>query len=138
MTLTVEQLVSCMTWAAGNGLSKVTRDIGDSRVTIRRGGAESPVATPDAAPSVTTHAAPQDQGDVPAPLSGICHLAPEPGAPRFVNPGDPVLAGQTLCIIEAMKLMTPVTATGAGTIAAILVGDGDSIEAGSPVMRITS
>lgn len=137
MTLTVEQLVSCMTWAAENGLSKATRDIGHSRVTIRRGGAAGPIAAPATALSVPS-AAPQDQGGVTAPLSGICHLAPEPGAPHFVSLGDPVVAGQTLCLIEAMKLMTPVTATQAGTITAILIEDGDSVEAEHPVMRIAS
>ncbi|MDO5641637.1 MAG: acetyl-CoA carboxylase biotin carboxyl carrier protein subunit [Paracoccus sp. (in: a-proteobacteria)] len=135
MPPTVEQLASCMKWAAANDLKEMVLNIGMSRITILRAGAQGPVEPPPL--RVITTAPHQDQVEIAAPLAGLCYLAPEPGSPPFVNLGDRVAAGQTLCIIEAMKVMTPVTATNAGTVATILVENGDTVPAGTALMRIT-
>lgn len=91
-------------------------------------------------PSVVTDAA-EAEGDkagqtVSAPVFGLLHRSPSPGAPPFVEVGDVVEAGQSLCIIEAMKVFNAVSAQKAGAILRILAGDGQEVEAGQPLMEI--
>jgi len=75
-------------------------------------------------------------GTVKAPMVGIAYLSGEPDTPPFVNVGDTVTEGQTLMLIEAMKTFNPVQATRAGTIAAVLVSDGQPIEFDQPLVTI--
>lgn len=63
------------------------------------------------------------------------HLQPAPGEPVFVQPGQTVLAGQTLCVIEAMKVFNAVLAESDGTVDAVLVESGAEVEAGQPLIR---
>jgi acetyl-CoA carboxylase biotin carboxyl carrier protein len=69
-------------------------------------------------------------GAVVSPMVGVAYLSPEPGAPQFVNIGQPVTAGQTLLLIEAMKTFNQIKAPKAGTVAAILVQSGAPVEYG--------
>jgi acetyl-CoA carboxylase biotin carboxyl carrier protein len=69
---------------------------------------------------------------------GVFYRAAEPGAAPFVAEGDTVAVGQQIGIVEAMKLMIPLESDRAGTIAEILVGDGDAVEHGQPVLRLAS
>ena len=69
-------------------------------------------------------------------MVGTVYLAPEPGANDFVKVGDTVKAGDTVLIVEAMKVMNPITATSAGTVQAILVENGQPIEFDQPLMVI--
>lgn len=132
----VDQIIAAMNWAAKSGLSELALAIGSSQVTIRRNGpTDAPASTAQTAPPAPAEGS--GPGEVIATLAGLCHLAPEPGAGRFVTVGDHVEAGQTLCILEAMKMMTPVTATHPGRVEAIFVEDGAAIDAGTPLMRIT-
>jgi acetyl-CoA carboxylase biotin carboxyl carrier protein len=71
-----------------------------------------------------------------APLVGTFYLAPSPGAPPFVRPGDRVEVGQQLGIVEAMKLMNPLEATRAGTVVEVLVADGTAVEYGQPLVLL--
>jgi len=73
---------------------------------------------------------------VTSPMVGTIYLQPQPEAPSFVKVGDKVAEGQTLLIIEAMKTMNPVPAPRAGRVAAILVGDGQAVEFGEPLVVI--
>ncbi|MBF6177410.1 acetyl-CoA carboxylase biotin carboxyl carrier protein [Nocardia otitidiscaviarum] len=66
---------------------------------------------------------------------GVFYRAPEPGAAPFVTDGDPVRAGQQVGIVEAMKLMIPVTAARDGRVAEFLVGDAEPVEYGQPLIR---
>jgi acetyl-CoA carboxylase biotin carboxyl carrier protein len=75
-------------------------------------------------------------GAVKSPMVGTAYLAPEPGKPVFVNIGDKVTAGQTLLIIEAMKTFNPIKATKAGTLAQVLVDNGQPVEFGQPLMIV--
>ncbi|MDO9245322.1 MAG: acetyl-CoA carboxylase biotin carboxyl carrier protein [Phenylobacterium sp.] len=85
------------------------------------------------APAAATRAA----GDVvKSPMVGTVYMQPAPDAPAFVKLGDTVAAGQTLMIIEAMKTMNPIPATKAGKVVEILVGDGDPVEFGEPLVVI--
>jgi len=72
----------------------------------------------------------------PAPLYGVIHLQSSPGEPLFVQPGQQVAAGQTLCVIEAMKVFNEVRAEADVTIVEVLVRSGDEVEAGQPLFRL--
>src|SRR5690606_9067020 len=89
-----------------------------------------------AAPAAPAERASVAGGEITSPSYGIVHMAPTPGAPPFVEPGASVGAGQTLCVIEAMKVFTPIEANRAGTVAAILVEDGAEVSAGLPLFRL--
>lgn len=101
----------------------------------------APVAAMAAAPVAA--AAPAARNDVPAagtltsPMVGTAYLAPEPGATAFVKVGDRVSKGQTVLIIEAMKVMNPIQAPAAGTVSAIHVQDGQPVEFGEPLLVIS-
>ncbi len=74
--------------------------------------------------------------DITSPMVGTFYSAPAPGEDSFVNLGDRVQRGQTLCIIEAMKLMNELEAETAGRLAEILVENGQPVEFGQVLMRI--
>jgi acetyl-CoA carboxylase biotin carboxyl carrier protein len=73
---------------------------------------------------------------VVAPMVGTAYLAPEPGAKQFVELGDLVEEGQSLLIIEAMKVMNQIPSPRAGRVTRILVEDGHPVEFGEPLMVI--
>ncbi|MGY1729259.1 acetyl-CoA carboxylase biotin carboxyl carrier protein [Geodermatophilus sp. SYSU D01062] len=85
-----------------------------------------PAAVPE--PAVEEPEVPEGTIAVRAPLVGTFYAAPSPGAEPFVRVGDEVEAGQTLGIVEAMKLMNPIVADSAGAVAEIRVGDAESVE----------
>lgn len=70
-----------------------------------------------------------------SPMVGVFYAAPNPGEPPFVNVGQTISAGETLGIIEAMKIMNPIEATQSGVIEEILVKNGDVIQFGQPLFR---
>ena len=73
---------------------------------------------------------------VRSPMVGTAYLSPEPGAAAYVKVGDRVNAGQTLLIIEAMKVMNPIKASQSGVIKEILVSDGSPVEFDEPLLTI--
>lgn len=75
-------------------------------------------------------------GAVKSPMVGTVYLQSEPGAPTFVSKGSNVNAGDTLLIIEAMKVMNPIKADKAGTVTQILVENGEPVEFGDVLMVI--
>lgn len=74
--------------------------------------------------------------EVKSPMVGSFYAAPAPGAKNFVTQGQSVKAGDTLCIIEAMKIMNPIKSEFSGTVAKILVQNGDPVEYGQPLFII--
>ena len=103
----------------------------------------APVAAPAAAPvapesaAQAPAAAPEPKGaEVTAPMVGVFYAAPAPGDEPFVRVGSKVKTGETLCIIEAMKVLNEVTAEVDGEVLEICVADGDLVEFGSRLMRI--
>ena len=103
----------------------------------------APVAAPAVAPAApepaaqAPAAAPEPKGaEVTAPMVGVSYAAPAPGDEPFVHVGSKVKAGETLCIIEAMKVLNEVTAEADGEVLEICVADGDLVEFGSCLMRI--
>ncbi|HEY5597883.1 MAG TPA: acetyl-CoA carboxylase biotin carboxyl carrier protein [Kiloniellales bacterium] len=75
-------------------------------------------------------------GAVTSPMVGTVYTAPEPGAPPFVKVGDSVTEGQTLLIIEAMKVMNPLASPRAGKVVRIFITDGQPVEFGEPLLVI--
>jgi len=73
---------------------------------------------------------------VTAPLVGTFYRSPSPDAPPFVEPGDAVKKGQVICIVEAMKLMNEIECDVTGTVARILVENGQAVEYGEPLFLI--
>ncbi len=96
---------------------------------------ESP--PPEAAEGEAPAPRPEEQaGVVTAPMVGTVHTAPEPDAPEFVKVGDEVDEGQTVLLIEAMKMFNPIKAPAAGRVVRILITTGAPVEFGEPLMII--
>ena len=103
--------------------------------------AAAPAPAPAAAPAAPAAEASSDSGipsghQVTSPIVGSFYRSPSPSAKAFVEVGSSVNVGDTLCIIEAMKIMNQIEADKAGTIKAILAENGDPIEYGQPLFVI--
>ena len=133
-----------------NALSEIEVEDGDRRIVVKRklsapAAAYAPASAPaapaaSAQPAASAPAAEAPAGDHPgavkSPMVGTVYLAGEPGAKPFVAPGTKVAAGDTLVIIEAMKVMNPITAPKAGTVGQILVQDAQPVEFDQPLVII--
>ena len=133
-----------------SGIAELEITEGEEKVKIVKAGAHAtaaglaapppPVATaapPAPAAQGTPHALPQPQGHViKAPIVGTFYRAPAPSANPFVEVGQTVKEGQTVCIIEAMKLMNEIEADAAGVIKAVLVENGQPVEYGQPLFLL--
>jgi acetyl-CoA carboxylase biotin carboxyl carrier protein len=121
----------------------------DFELTIRKGSssvsvqpATAPVAPASLAVAASTAAAPaapvvdKSWVEVTSPMVGTFYRSPAPDEPSFVDVGDTIRKGQTICIIEAMKLMNELEAEVSGEIMEILVENGKPIEFGQPLMRV--
>jgi acetyl-CoA carboxylase biotin carboxyl carrier protein len=132
------------------GLSEIEIAEKDSRIRVVR--AVGPVLAPVAAvavphapiaPAAQTQASAEAElaahpGAVTSPMVGVAYLLPEPGSPPFVTIGQPVAAGQTLLLIEAMKTFNQIKAPKAGTVARVLVSNGAPVEYGEVLMIVES
>jgi acetyl-CoA carboxylase biotin carboxyl carrier protein len=120
------------------GLTEIEYESEGQRVRVNRSAAQNVSAVPASAaapaPVAAGAAAPAPAGAVTSPMVGTAYLASEPGGAPFVKIGDRVKQGQTLLIIEAMKVMNPIPAPEAGTVDAILVNDGQPVEYGEPLL----
>ena len=129
------------------GLSEIEITEGDKSIRVAKNlvmGSANYVAAPAVAGS-TAVSAPvakpvenlaNHPGAVSSPMVGTVYLKPDPNSNVFVNVGDNVTKGQTLLIIEAMKVMNPIKAAKAGKISQILVGDSQPVEFGEVLMVI--
>ena len=134
------------------GLTEIEVEDGERKIRVSRGGGVAMAAAPAhiAAPASTapgsaptTAPAPEGTGmsadhanALKSPMVGTVYLAPEPDADDFIGVGDTVKEGQTLLIVEAMKVMNPITADKSGTIKAILVENAQPVEFGQPLVVI--
>jgi acetyl-CoA carboxylase biotin carboxyl carrier protein len=128
-------------------LTEIEVEDGERRVRVARSMTAAPVmhmAAPMAAAAVAAPAAAEAGAPAPAaavnavksPMVGTAYLASNPEAKNFVTVGQQVAAGDTLLIIEAMKVMNPIRCPRAGTITAVLVQDGQPVEFGEPLLVI--
>ena len=107
----------------------------EEHVRIVRGVAVAPVAT--ALEPVQAQVESATTGHtVSAPMAGTFYRAPAPGEPAFTEVGQQVKAGDTLCIIESMKMMNRIESEFAGVVTEILVTNGVPVETGTPLFRI--
>lgn len=96
-----------------------------------------PVEPAASAPAPTPHQSrDSDSAEVASPMVGTFYRAPAPDEPPFINVGDRVTKGQTVCIIEAMKLMNEIEAEVSGEVVEILVENGEPVEFNQPLMRV--
>ncbi|MDA7596526.1 acetyl-CoA carboxylase biotin carboxyl carrier protein [Gammaproteobacteria bacterium] len=125
-----------------SGLSEIEITEGDDKVRITKGGKqvpqtnivetiqESETLTPNE--SIDEHAKTKKNNaefqEVKAPMIGTYYQSPEPDAEAFVKVGDPISDGDTLCIIEAMKMMNKIESDVSGTIERVMVQNGDPVE----------
>ena len=133
---------------AETGLTEIEVEDGDRKVRVSRGGGVMMAAAPQqmtaapAAPAAVSAAAPTTEapaaaeGALKSPMVGTVYLTPEPGAQPFVKVGDTVKQGDTLLIIEAMKVMNPIAADKAGTIKSVLVENAQPVEFDQPLVVI--
>jgi acetyl-CoA carboxylase biotin carboxyl carrier protein len=100
-------------------------------------GAAAPTEAPSATAAAPSNTSAAPQGHVvTSPMVGTFYRAPSPGAEPFVQVGDAVKEGQTLCIIEAMKLLNEIESDKTGVIKEILVENGQAVEYGQPLFVI--
>ena len=129
------------------GLTEIEVADGDQAVRVSKGGtvvAGSPavaMASDPAIPQVPNTNAPEataqnSAGAVTSPMVGTAYLKPDPDSAPFIQKGDAVKAGETLLIIEAMKVMNPIKAEKSGTVTQILVGDAQPVEFGDVLVVI--
>ncbi|MCB9988185.1 MAG: acetyl-CoA carboxylase biotin carboxyl carrier protein [Rhodospirillales bacterium] len=132
------------------GLSEIEIAEGEQSLRVSKGGSQVvtagaaapvvmnsdptiPQAANTQAPAADIHDHP---GAVTSPMVGTAYMSPEPGAAAFVKKGDDIREGDTLMIIEAMKVMNPIKAHKAGTITQLLVENGQPVEYGDVLMVI--
>ena len=98
--------------------------------------APAAAAAPVSAAPSTTAAPAADGAEITSPMVGTFYQKPAPDAPNFVDVGTTVSVGQTLCIIEAMKVMNEIKAEKSGTICAVVAEDGNPVQYGDVLFRI--
>jgi acetyl-CoA carboxylase biotin carboxyl carrier protein len=126
------------------GLAEIEFESEGKRIRVNTGAVggaviQAPIAAAAPAAAVPAAAAKPEgppAGALTSPMVGTAYLSPEPNATPFVAAGDRVNKGQTLLIIEAMKVMNPILAPTSGTVREILVSDGQPVEFGEALMII--
>lgn len=136
---------------AETGLTEIEVEDGDRKIRVSRGAvaaaaapvaiaapvAAAPVAAaPAASPAPAAEPGVDLANAVKSPMVGTAYLLPEPGAAPFVSVGDSVKSGQTLLIVEAMKVMNPITAPRDGVIKQVLIENGQPVEYDQPLVVI--
>ena len=149
MNVDIELLRELAELLSETGLSEIEVEDGERKLRVARElqaahyAAPAPQAAPavpqpqgESAPQPAAESGPDLSNAVPSPMVGTVYLAPEPGASDFISVGDSVKEGQTLLIVEAMKVMNPITAPRAGTVRQILVDNAQPVEFDQPLVVI--
>jgi acetyl-CoA carboxylase biotin carboxyl carrier protein len=146
MTVDIDQLKALLAVLKEENVSEFEHESEGVRIRLVRGGAVplpqmmhvAAAHAPSAAPAAAgdEDATPSDAVDVTSPFVGTFYRSPSPDAPAFCEVGSVVRPGQTLCIIEAMKLMNEIEAELSGTIVEIYAQNGKAVEFGQKLFRI--
>ena len=150
----INQIRELVRVAEESGVGEIVVEEEGTRIAVRMPGqvaAPAAAPQPQAAAAPVAAVAPQPQAAAPAPAAndhpanwyavtapmvGTFYAAPAPGEEPFVKVGDEVAANQTLCIVEAMKLMNEITAEEMGTVREVCVKDGDPVEFGTVLFYV--
>ena len=134
----LQELYSLMDRFAASGLTALEWEKDGERVALRREGTvPQGLAAPVPAAVSVPPAQVEEGGDlVAAPLVGVFYAAPAPEEPPYVAPGTQVKKGDTLCLIEAMKMMSEVPAPANCVVEEVLARDGEAVGVGAPLFRI--
>jgi acetyl-CoA carboxylase biotin carboxyl carrier protein len=137
-----------------SGISEIEIKEGEESVRISRSISSPPVvaapapvtqvSVPPTAPSAAQTIPPEPQAApaaaegtiIESPMVGTFYASPSPGSPAFVSVGQTVKAGDTICIVEAMKILNQIESEVSGTVKAVLVEDGQPVEFGQPLMVV--
>ncbi|MDE1169396.1 MAG: acetyl-CoA carboxylase biotin carboxyl carrier protein subunit [Pseudomonas sp.] len=133
-----ERIKALIDLMAESDLSELRLNEGDTQLQLLRDGQVPCVPAPPAAAPTVQAVSPATTGtfEASAALYGVLHLTPAPDQPAFVQVGDTVAQGQTLAVVEAMKMFHPLKAEHAGTVQAILAASGEEVAAGQPLFRL--
>lgn len=132
----VREMIDMM---ASGGVKELDVRFGDVSIRLRsqRQNGKSPESTtappPDPSGPIVDD---EDTHAVTAPMIGTFYVGPTPHDPPFVTPGDEVMTGQVVGIIEAMKIMNEIVADASGTVTEVVAENGQAVEYGSPLIRL--
>lgn len=160
MKIDLEQVRSLLDIVSRTDVTELTIESGEEKITIKKTAPSAVTTTVELPgvgqiasfappPPVTVHAAPaptkpveepanNDLVPITSPMVGTFYRAPSPAANPFVNVGDVIKLGQTVCIIEAMKLMNDLPAEIAGRVVKICVENGTTVEYGQPLFMVNT
>ena len=144
MSLDLEKLSALFELLADKDIAEFEHEEGGVRVRVARGvrvaatppPLPAPLPAASASEFVPADALDRDYVDITSPFVGSFYRSPSPDSPAFVEVGSVVRSGQTLCIIEAMKLMNEIESESAGTVTEIFAQNGKSVEYGQKLFRI--
>lgn len=122
-----------------NHLHEIEYEVGEVRIRVVAESSNAPVPTVVATPAVAVAPATKEvkpENQVKSPMVGVVYLSAGPNEIPFVRVGDKVGAGQTLCLIEAMKTFNPVKSSKSGTVKEILVETGSPVEFNQPLFVV--
>ena len=143
MTVDIDKLKSLLAVLSEENIAEFEHEAEGVRVRIVRGGVGpamysmmAPPASLAAPAAAVEAAAPADTVDVTSPFVGTFYRSPSPEAPSFADVGTVVRPGQTLCIIEAMKLMNEIESEMSGTVVEVFAQNGKAVEFGQKLFRI--
>ena len=133
----LQELYGLMDRFAASGLTALEWERGEEKISLRREGTASLTVAASAPVSVSAVPEEQEKGEVvTAPLVGVFYAAPAPEEPPYVTAGAQVKKGDTLCLIEAMKMMSEVPAPADCVVEEVLAQDGEAVGVGAPLFRI--
>lgn len=150
MKIDFEQIRELLTVVSETDITELTIESGEERVTVKKSGPAGQLVTvaPAARPAPELiNAAPDAPSDIKgndtngllpitSPMVGTFYRSPSPSAPSFVDIGDAVTIGQTVCIIEAMKLMNDLPSEISGRVVKVCVENGTTVEYGQPLFLV--
>lgn len=132
----LQEVYALMDRFSASGLTALEWEKEGERVMLRREGTASPAPVAVSVPTSPVPAKAEEGDLVTAPLVGVFYAAPAPEEPPYVAPGASVKKGDTLCLIEAMKMMSEVPAPADCVVEEVLVRDGEAVGVGAPLFRI--